>query len=308
MAEPARRGLVIVRCGRNSLHPSWREGAAAAAWDLQLSPYQAGDADWPPVRPGHKWDGLHGHLLADPTWRAYDYIWLPDDDLEMTAERVAAFFEACRRHDAKLAQPALSEDSHWSLAITMRNRRFAARATTYVEVMAPCFRRDALEQLLPTFAESYRGAGWGLDALWSQQLRRQGLYIFDDLPMRHTRPVGQQYDPQLRANAMREMLRMLRRHQVRPVRRTLCGYDADGTVVEGDDGRFLFRYLQGYDYLIEQYPMLLMGLIRAQTQLPRTLRSPWRRLVQNLRWPLRLRPKTTAARSVHDADNPGDAI
>ena len=70
-----------MRCGANSLHPSWREGAAAADWDLQLSPYQPGGADWPAVRPGHKWDGLHGHLLADQSWKAYDYIWLPDDDL-----------------------------------------------------------------------------------------------------------------------------------------------------------------------------------------------------------------------------------
>lgn len=289
MPEARKRGLAIVRCGRNSLHAGWREGPAAADWDLQLSPYQAGEAGWPAVRPGQKWDGLHAHLSADPTWKNYDYIWLPDDDLETTAETVAAFFEGCRRHDATLAQPALSEDSHWSLTITMRNRSFAVRATTYVEVMAPCFRRDALELLLPTFTESYLGAGWGLDALWSQRLQRQGLYIFDNLAMRHTRPVGQQYDERLRANNLRELIRLLKRHEVRPVRRTLRGFDADGTVHEGDEGSFLLRYLQGYDYLIERRPTLLMSLVRAQTQLPKRLRSPWRRVAQNLRWPRRRR-------------------
>jgi hypothetical protein len=292
MPEVRARGLVIVRCGRNSLHAAWREGAAASAWDLQLSPYQAGEADWPPVRPGHKWDGLHGHLLADPSWKTYDYIWLPDDDLDTTAESIAALFEACRRFDAQLAQPALTENSYWALAITMRNRAFAARATTYVEVMAPCFRRDVLERMLPTFTESFMGAGWGLDFLWSKRLRRQGLYIFDDLAMRHTRPLGQQYDPRLRDNAFREARKLMARHEVRPILRTLRGFDADGTAHEADNGPFLLRYLGGYDYLVEQRPELLLRLIKAQTVRPKTLRAPWRRLTQNLRWPIRRRRRT----------------
>jgi len=291
MAEPAKRGLAIVRCGAQSLHAGWREGAAAASWDLQLVPYQPGGADWPPVRPGHKWDGLHAHLLADTAWKNYDYVWLPDDDLETTAETVALLFDACRRFDAKIAQPALSEDSYWALAITMRNRTFATRATTYIEVMAPIFRRDVLELLLPTFTESYLGAGWGLDQLWSKALRRQGLYIFDHLPVRHTRPVGQLYDPKLRANVIRELHRLLERHEGRPVFRTLRGFDADGTVHQGNPGAFLLRYLRGYDYLIEQDPELMMQLVKAQTELPKTLRTAWRRLTQNLRWPARRRSK-----------------
>jgi hypothetical protein len=132
-----RRGLVIVRCGRSSLHEGWRHGEAAGLWDLQLCPYEPAAADWPAVRPGHKWDGLHAHLLADERWRDYDYIWLPDDDIAADAATIAALFERCREFDAAIAQPALTEDSYWALAVTKRNHGFVARATTFVEVMVP---------------------------------------------------------------------------------------------------------------------------------------------------------------------------
>jgi len=283
MAEPAiARGLVIVRCGRDSLHESWRSGAAAADWDLQLLPYEPGGADWPTVLPGQKWDGLHSYLTRDRRWQGYDYIWLPDDDLATDAGTIAAFFAQCRRFKAAIAAPALTEDSHWSLAITLRNRAFAARATTYVEVMAACFRRDVLERLLPTFTLSQGGAGWGLDHLWSQQLRWQDLYIFDDLAVRHTRPTLIERDPAKAAALDRSLWRLLARHGVRPLVRTLRGYDAAGRAQESDAGAFLLRYLQGYDYLIAQHPWVLRRLIDEQTLRPRVVRH-WRRLLRELR-------------------------
>ncbi len=285
------RGLVILRCGRQSLHPAWRVGAAAADWDLQLCPYEAGAGDDAAVRPGQKWDGLHAQLLTDQSWRRYDYIWLPDDDLATTAETVAALFAWCRRFDAAIAAPALSEDSPWSLAMTLRNHSFSARATTYVEVMAPCFRRDVLEQLLPTFTLSLHGAGWGLDMLWAHRLAYRGLYIFDDLPVQHTRPVGAQRDAQMAQDLNRSLWRLLARHRVRPYLRTLRGYDANGVVQEANPGSFLLRYLQGYDYLIQQRAWLLPRLVNDQIARRRLVRRPWSRLLQNLHWPrLRRRP------------------
>jgi hypothetical protein len=292
----AERGLAIVRCGRGSLHPAWREGAAAAEWDLQLCPYEEGDADWPPARPGQKWEGLHAHLLADPRWRDYDYIWLPDDDLATDAATVAALFAQCRRFGAALAAPALTEDSHWSLAITLRNHAFAARAVSYVEVMAPCFRREVLEQLLPTFRLSYQGAGWGLDHLWSQRLEWRGLYIFDELAVCHTRATLLERDPAQARRLDRGLWRLLARHRVRPLVRTLRGYAADGRAQEADEGPFLLRYLQGYDWLIASHPWVLRRLVEEQTHRPHIVRH-WRRLLYRLRdWRAARRTARRAAR------------
>ncbi|HKY94655.1 MAG TPA: hypothetical protein VJL84_05085 [Kiloniellales bacterium] len=290
MAE-AGRGLVIVRCGRNSLHAGWQQGDRARDWDLQLCPYEPGGADWPPVRPGHKWPGLQAHLQANGSWRGYDYIWLPDDDIATDSATIAALFERCRRFGAAIAQPALTEDSHWSLAMTKRNLGFVTRAVTYVEVMVPCFRRDVLEQMLPTFSLSHRGAGWGLDYLWAKRLKRQDLYIFDDLPLRHTRPIMAARDRDLHEELYQALLRFLAKHEIRPLLRTLRGWDAEGRLHEADGGAFLWRYLKGYDYLISEYPWVLRRLINNQLVAPRTRRTAWRRLTQNLHWPRRKRDR-----------------
>ena len=282
MAEaPRRRGLAIVRCGRDSLHPGWRSGEIGA-WDLHLCPFEAGEPDWPAVRPGHKWDGLHAHLLEDQRWRGYDYIWLPDDDLACDGDRITALFERCREVDAAIAAPALSEDSYWSIAMTMRNRSFATRAVTYIEVMAPCFRRDVLEQMLPTLTLSHRGAGWGIDYLWSKLLKRQGLYIFDSLPVRHTRPIVATRNPELHYELYRELRRFWKRHEIRPVLRTLRAWDAEGVLHEANPAGFLWRYLRGYDYLLNEDPDRLPDLLDEQMAPVRTHRTVWRRIALTL--------------------------
>lgn len=292
MAEEG-RGLVIVRCGRESLHGGWRDGERARDWDLQLCPYEPGGPGWPPVRPGHKWPGLQAHLEANESWRGYDYIWLPDDDIATDAGTIAGLFERCRQFGAAIAQPALTEDSHWSptLEITKRNSNFAARAVSYIEVMAPCFRREVLEEMLPTFSLSHRGAGWGIDYLWAKRLKRQGLYVFDDVPVHHTRPILADRNRALHRELYREMLRFWEKHEIRPLLRTLRGWDAEGRLHEADSGAFLWRYLQGYDYLIREDPRLLLKLIDAQTKDVRTRRTAWRRFTQNLRWPRRKRDR-----------------
>ncbi len=284
MAE-AGRGLVIVRCGRNSLHDRWRQGARTAEWDLQLVPYQAGDAAWPPVIPGHKWDGLARYLAADRRWQDYDYIWLPDDDLETDGDAIAALFDACRARNAPLAQPALTEDSYWSYIITLANRSFAERETSFVEVMAPVFRRDFLAQVLPTFGLSHRGAGWGLSWLWAAPLRYRDNWIFDRITVRHARPVGALRNKALDLELYNAMQDLMARHGLRPLRRTLRAWDADGRLHEADEGPFLLRYLQGYSYVIEAQPWMFRRTIKDQVERPRIPRRGWRRLAQNLHWP-----------------------
>ena len=91
-----RRNLVIVRRGPDSRHPAWLAGEAERNWDLLLCPYAESppksDFDVPPIVPGLKWTGLLDLLTRDPRWRAYDYIWLPDDDLEISGSDLNRFF------------------------------------------------------------------------------------------------------------------------------------------------------------------------------------------------------------------------
>src|ERR1700678_3246171 len=124
------RGLVVLRCGQNSLHWDWLD-ARRENWDLLLCPYQEIDARGHEahVIPGQKWDGLANFFAKTQAWRDYDYICLPDDDVATDAASLNALFSFCDRFKINLAAPALTPNSYFSHLITMRNTEFAARRT-----------------------------------------------------------------------------------------------------------------------------------------------------------------------------------
>jgi hypothetical protein len=114
------RGLVVVRCGRDSLHWDWLD-ARRGNWDLALCPYQEIDARGhdAQVIPGQKWDGLAAFFATNSALRDYDYIWLPDDDIATDAATLNALFTFCDAFKIDLAAPALAPDSYFSHLITI---------------------------------------------------------------------------------------------------------------------------------------------------------------------------------------------
>lgn len=264
-----RQNLAVVRSGANSLHPAWLEGGSGRNWDLLLCPFQEGpgagdDVGKVAIFPGQKWTGLHAYLTKNERWRDYRYIWLPDDDLMATASDIDRFFDFAAALDATLCAPALHEDSYYSHVITMRNRSFHARATTFVEIMAPCFRRDVLERLLPTFGDDAGGYGWGLDYAWPRLLDYAGVYIIDSAAVRHTRPVGQMRDDAMLRRLKAELQDALRRYGAPAVQRTLHARTETGEIIPADANKFLWQYIRGYEYLLDREPGLLRYLFHHQ--------------------------------------------
>jgi hypothetical protein len=238
------RHLVIVRAGDRSLHPTWTKTPATRTWDLVIS-YFDNDrnrfGDGPDRRiddPGLKYPGLHALLVRETFWRDYDYIWLPDDDLKMAQEGVDALFREMAALDLDLAQPALSLASFFSHSITLHHPHFRARYTNFVEIMAPCFRREFLETCLPAFAESV--SGWGLDWVFPS-LRRDAAHrcaILDSIEMTHTRPVGGPSYAVLRERgitAQQEAAAVRARYGITPgaTPRVLGAVTADGRRLDG---------------------------------------------------------------------------
>lgn len=291
-----RRNLVVVRCGRNSLHAGWIAGDSSRNFDLALCPFEASpDArDLPPrgIIPGQKWTGLHAYLTADRDWRQYEYVWLPDDDLATNAADVSRLFDLCQRFAAQLAAPALSEDSQFYYPITMRNRSFFARATTFIDVMAPCMRSDILERLLPTLADSQTGFGWGLPIIWPKLLGFESVYMFDDVAMRHVRPIGAMRSAEQKRAAQAERWRLLDKYQTEVSARTLHAYDAEARRLPIGEGRFQLEYIEGYSYLIERDPTVLATLALDQIGAPglRHWQRARRRKVQTI-GPLAIKPR-----------------
>ena len=139
---------------------------------------------------GPKWPALHD-LIQKLGQEVFDYdrVWLPDDDLRATKDGINLFFDVAEKYTLALAQPALTLDSHLGHYVTLHNRSFVLRFTNFVECMAPCFRRDFLKQMLPTFNANI--SGWGLDYIWATKIADwTRMAIVDAVTVCHTRPVG----------------------------------------------------------------------------------------------------------------------
>lgn len=193
----ARRNLVIVRAGNKSLHPKWLGGPEPRNWDLVIS-YFGDDPDIYRVddvvridSKGPKWTPLQALVMQHPQYLdMYDYIWFPDDDLEMKKQDMNRFFDICREHRLELAQPALTVNSPVTHPLVFENTLSRIRFTNFVEVMAPCFSIACLQRVLPTF--NCTQSGWGIDWLWPRIVDNpnSGVAIVDDVVIRHTRPLG----------------------------------------------------------------------------------------------------------------------
>ena len=163
------RSLVIARVGRTSLHRCWIDAGKPRDWDLYLSPVEEIgpqddlDCEVGEVIRGPKWTGLAQLLNGWNGWRDYDQIWLPDDDILAGQDTITTMFEVGRTLKLHLFAPALHETSHYAHFIAMRNASFFVRRVGFIEIMIPCFSRTTLEELLPTFALSASGWGFGLD-------------------------------------------------------------------------------------------------------------------------------------------------
>jgi hypothetical protein len=191
-----RRNLVIVRAGDTSLHPRWLE-EGNRNWDLLVNYfgddpvlYRRDDV----IRldsKGPKWPALQLLIQAQRDLVSrYDYIWLPDDDIDCQTRDINRLFDLCARYGLWLAQPALTPRSYISWGITVRCPLARLRWTNFCEIMVPCFQRDFLLRCLPTMSETL--SGWGLDFVWPHlagpNLRR--VAIVDAVAVTHTRPVG----------------------------------------------------------------------------------------------------------------------
>jgi hypothetical protein len=268
-----KRNLVIVRAGDSSLHPGWLVPRSQRNWDLVVNYFgddeeryrDDGEGVLRIDSKGPKWPALH-ELLGRTWqgWREYERIWLPDDDLECQAADIDRLFDLMPALDLHLAQPSLSWNSYISLILTAHNPNFALRYTSFVEPMAPCFSRQLLERVLPTFGEII--SGWGLDYIWPRYLDNPPLQcaVIDRVQVRHTRPVGgpnYQFNQQAGKTPQAEMQWLLAKHGMSDAMQLAYGgLDRDGrrtTLFDASGPDFIYRLCEGYLELGKGRPQLL---------------------------------------------------
>ena len=264
------KNLVLARVGGSSLHPCWVDRGKPRDWDLYLCPYgaipsQAGlECVVGETIPGPKWSGLRKVLNEWDGWRAYDYVWFPDDDIYANQDTVSRLFDVARSVGLDLFAPALHESSHFAHFITMRNHNFFGRWVGFVEIMMPGFSRAALEKLLPTLDLTETGWGWGLDSVWPKLLNYENVGIVDGTPVIHTRPVGQMRDAKLAKRVNAESDKILAEYDCRQMHTTYAAFGPDLKALEMAPERLLMEVVKGSQYLVERDPRVLSWIVDYQ--------------------------------------------
>ena len=197
-----RRNLVVLRSGDNSLHPLWLESMRGEErnWDLCLSYYGNNPEEWRHganyfiPQKGSKFAGLTPLVESEAFLWGYDYIWFPDDDLLIDGADINRMFAIAHEFDLQLAQPSLAPGCFVNHRITQQLPDCRLHFTSFAEIMAPLFSREALAVVAPSFG--FNQSGYGLDHLWPALLGapKNRIAVIDEISMVHTRPMGANYD------------------------------------------------------------------------------------------------------------------
>lgn len=187
------KNCLITSVGINSLHQKWIEGRCD--FDLHLIVYDdsinnyLSDTPYIVHQCGYKLRNVYNYFLGHPDFLdKYDFFYMPDDDVEMSSSDINAIFEAMRKYNLKIAQPALKM-SYFTWNHTQRDRYCRLRYTNFIEMMVPCFSKDALKKILFTFNENE--TGWGTDFHWHKLINASStdMAILDEISIVHTRPI-----------------------------------------------------------------------------------------------------------------------
>lgn len=237
------RNLVVVRAGVSSLHRQWRNSdCVAREWDLVVSRYDGSPDNTPELLLLHHYRGakLEGllHLFNEnpELLEIYDFFFLPDDDLLMAECDITRLFTLMNKYEVSLGQPSLTKDSFVSRHITVHNTFTSARFSNWVESMAPCFSKTALQNCLLSFGSNL--TGWGVECLWSRLLETERIAVIDAVQARHTRPFGGPNHAHVSTrggSALCEMIALFGRMDLRQPTIRLSGIvSLDDDVVFGD--------------------------------------------------------------------------
>ncbi len=252
-----KRFLVVVHAGDASRHPGWLHTTAGRHWDLVVC-YTGRDAQRfaEPLdgvvrvdRSGDRWPAL-ARLMADTgeAWKAYEYVWLPSDDLDISGDEINRLFEIAAGMGLQLAQPSLTAGSAAAHPLALHNEAFALRWSSFVDTAAPLFSTEALRRALPSMEEpGVTDAALGLR--WPRLL---------DTPARECAIVDRVQARRPGAAAARPA------SSTTPVYLSYGGVDSQGRMQHlfdaGDDG-FVARLRQGYRALERSDAAALEALV-----------------------------------------------
>jgi hypothetical protein len=193
------KNLVIAMANEKSVHDLWlADWSTHLRWDVALFNYGNGNhkgtidiSEYIDPPPQFKWQLMNRLLDSNFIFEDFKYIWLVDDDVQMSTQDVTRFFFKCEELEISVAQPCLTPNSFVSHPITLQHDFCDSRQTNFVEIMMPCFSQAAWRKL--KYVDRFNTlTGWGLEIFWSSVLfsSTTPFHIFDDISVCHSRPLG----------------------------------------------------------------------------------------------------------------------
>jgi len=191
-----KKNLVIIAAGAATLHLPWLKDTMRRfdVFTVDFSPdgtLKGKGEDFYLAQKGFKPQLITAAIqqLGDNIY-AYERIWLPDDDLFITATSINRIFALAHKYKLDIGQPALTADSYFSHKITLQIPLIECHFTNFVEIMAPIIKTQRLLDYSDILREAK--TGWGIDALWRKHCfeRNYRMAIIDSVPMVHTRPIN----------------------------------------------------------------------------------------------------------------------
>lgn len=185
--------LVFFRAGAASRHPRLIAQEPDRNWDCCVSWYVAPRpealAEYYEDTGTNKFDAFDAFYRKTIANSQYRYVLVVDDDIDFMPGDISRLFTLCDTNGLYLAQPSLRWGTHANHDVTLHNPVCVVRRTRFVEVMAPCFSREALQRLQPTFNLSR--STWGIDYAWSSLLAGEGrIAVVDAIQVAHTKAVS----------------------------------------------------------------------------------------------------------------------
>ena len=187
MGERGRRWCLFTCAGDRSALRRWGADDPRRRWDLVLGYYGDSEREYAELSQhadfafrdkGGKYQILRRLMAREPDlFSRYDYVWVCDDDIEMTPIQIDEAFAITERFEFWVAQPAFDPSGKISHAMTRSVApRYDYRLVNFVEEGVPIFRRDKLDAFLAVYDGSL--TGWGIAYWYVNVLRADSFARF----------------------------------------------------------------------------------------------------------------------------------
>jgi hypothetical protein len=183
------KSLVLGVCSKKSLHDIWLKQLNA---DFLFVTYEDHLVPPPQTIDFERIKGSKFNIVYELIQRKrslleqYDYIFIPDDDIYIEGSQINHLFALMQDLHLHIAQPSILG---WiSIPLTAHQSHSSIRYTNWVEIMCPCFSREAFWTCEDLF--NYNKSNWGIENLWFERLGKpkDKVAVIDDIVATHTRP------------------------------------------------------------------------------------------------------------------------